>query len=365
MKKLVCLFVVLVLLLSGCGLELPQLRDMPDENAVPHRQLRYFAQEMDEQTYLNMCAYYEAAINFEQLCYLPYPVTQKELKKLITVIRYECPELMMLDVSQPFSLYATNNMVTSVELPYATTQKEYETMLAQTEAVIHELVEKSRDLTEAEKEKLVYDHIVSNAVYDENARWAGTAYGCLVEGKAKCDGISFAMKWVMEEMGIPCMIIAGNPPDGDVGHAWNVIKIDGAWYDLDVTADVSREASDIISYPAYNVSDSWVRQLYVLNDAYEDFSLPGTADMSGSYHGLRDCYVPAGEADRMEELYMEAYAQEGSFVIQFESKEDFEAFEENLTDRLDKLGRSEGLSSWSWSVYSIPDYRTIRIQAGK
>lgn len=366
MKKLICLLAAVMLLLSGCGISIPMTRATePNPDILKHRDIRYLAQEMDEQDYLNMCAYYEAAINFEQWCYLPYPVSQEELEQLITVTRYECPELMMLEVSRSFQVYGTKEQATAVEMPYSMDKEEYETKLAQTQAAIDELVQKSQGMTEAEKEKLVYDHIVTNSVYDETARWAATAYGCLVEGKAKCDGFSFAMKWVMEEMGISCMIVAGDPPDGGIGHAWNLIKIDGSWYDLDVTADVGREAGPGPNYPAYNVSDTWIRRLYELNDAYKAFDLPGASDMSQSYYGQNHCYVPAGGQDRMEELYMAAYAEEGSFVIQFESKEDFEAFEEDITDRLDKLGRSKGLSSWSWSVYSIPDYRTIRIQAGK
>ena len=359
-----------ILLLSGCGVEMlqemTQTRQMPDENVVLHRQLRYFAQEMDRETYLNMCAYYEAAINFEKRCYLPYPMTQTELEQLITLTRYECPELMMLEVSRSFSVYTTNEKATAVEMPYSMDKQDYEEKLSQTRSVIDELVEKCRGLTAAEQEKLVYDHIVTNSIYDEHAPWAGTAYGCLVEGRAKCDGFSFAMKWIMEELGIPCMIIAGNPTDGGIGHAWNVIKLDGQWYDLDVTADVSREEHGMVTYPAYNVSDSWIRQLYELNSAYERFGdIPGAADMTGSYHGLAGCYVPEGAEDRLEELYMEAYEDESSFVLQFESKEDFEAFEAEITDRLDMLGRNKGLHSWSWSVYSIPDYRTICIHAGK
>lgn len=366
MKKLGCLLIAVMLLLSGCGLSLPVGSSRtPDPDIVAYRDIRFFAQQMDEEAYLNMCAYYEAVLNFERRCDLPYPVDYKELEQLISLVRYECPELMMLDVSREFSYFITGDRVFSVEIPYCMTRQEYEEKLTKTEAVIRDLAQQGKGLSSSEKEKLVYDYIVTNSFYDDTAQWAGTAYGCLVEGKAKCDGISLAMKWAMEEMGVPCMVIAGDPPSGSVGHAWNVINIDGNWYDLDVTADVSKEPGGLVLYPAYNVSDGWIRDAYKLDDVYDGFSLPGTPDMSGSYHCLTGCYIPEGTDDRLEELYVKAYNNGESFVIQLESKQDFEQLEQQLADRLDRLGRLKGYSSWSWSVFSIPDYKTIHITAGK
>lgn len=364
-KRVICLLAVLVLLLSGCGVDLRTSTDMPDPDVVLYRDLRYFACEMDEESYMNMCAYYESAMAFEDWCELPYPAKQEEVEELIAVLRYECPELMMLDTTRGFELYTMGGDVTRVEVPYAMTESEYNSKLRQTRNVIEGIAGQCKELTDKQKEKLIYDYIVANCVYDENAQWAGTAYGCLVEGKAKCDGISSAMKWVSEEVGISCMTISGEPNDGSIGHAWNVICIDGQWYDLDVTADVNPEPGVAPCYPAYNVSDSWIRDRYILEEAYLNWGdLPGAEDMTGSYHSLSGSYIQAGEDDGMEELYMAAYEEAGTFILQFENTEDFEAFERELEERLEKLGNREKLSSWSWYMLSVPDYRTVSITAG-
>ena len=58
---------------------------------------------------------------------------------------------------------------------------------------------------------------------------AYSAYGCLVKGKAVCEGYSLAFNAIMLELGIPTKRMSGG------GHAWNMVKIGNRWYHVDVT----------------------------------------------------------------------------------------------------------------------------------
>ena len=40
----------------------------------------------------------------------------------------------------------------------------------------------------------------------------------------------------MNELGIPCDIVFGTCTNGG-GHAWNLVQLDGNWYQMDVTWD--------------------------------------------------------------------------------------------------------------------------------
>ena len=367
MKRFCCLLIALMVFLTGCGLDPAQFREMPDENVVEYRDLRYFAQAMDRETYMNLCACYEAALAFEEWCDLPYPMLPAEVEALIGVLRCECPELMMLDLGRPFEMITVGGNVIRLQLHYRMDAGVYGAMDLQVRRQLKEFAQQCQGLTDAEKERLIYDYITQNCVYDDTADWAGTAFGCLIQGRAKCDGISDAMKWALEAVGVPCITIAGMPLQGDVGHAWNVVCLDGIWYDLDVTADVNREEDEAENcYSAYNVSDSWVRQQYELEGYLADYSpLPGTPNMDGSYHALTGGYVKTGEEDNLEQLYKQAYETQGSFILQFESQQDFEDFEEDLEARLEVLGNQQHWPSWSWATVSVPDYRTIHITAGE
>jgi hypothetical protein len=73
-----------------------------------------------------------------------------------------------------------------------------------------------------------------------------TAYGLFKLHSAVCDGYARSCKVLLDELGVECIIITGKG-DGE-NHAWNMIKINGAWYHTDV---------------CWNDS-SWTRQDYLL-----------------------------------------------------------------------------------------------------
>jgi hypothetical protein len=62
----------------------------------------------------------------------------------------------------------------------------------------------------------------------------------LKDKKAVCEGYSNLMVAFCTASSIPCFVVCGNTktPNGDIPeilHAWNVIRIDSAWYELDIT----------------------------------------------------------------------------------------------------------------------------------
>lgn len=60
-----------------------------------------------------------------------------------------------------------------------------------------------------------------------------TAYGALVEGDAVCQGYALAYKLLLDKCGIDSVLVTSN----EMGHAWNLVKLDGSWYHVDVTWD--------------------------------------------------------------------------------------------------------------------------------
>lgn len=61
-----------------------------------------------------------------------------------------------------------------------------------------------------------------------------TAYGALIDGCAVCDGYSCAAKAILDRLGVECDFVTGVCTNGG-GHAWNLVLVDGNWYQLDVT----------------------------------------------------------------------------------------------------------------------------------
>lgn len=107
--------------------------------------------------------------------------------------------------------------------------------------------------TDFEKAVFLHDYIRDHCKYDwgtlvdfytdfrthlgDYGRRTGNAYGCLIDGKAICGGIAEAYMLLLTRVGVECRVIFGNAYG--MGHAWNVVKINGQWYHVDVTWDLS------------------------------------------------------------------------------------------------------------------------------
>ncbi len=84
---------------------------------------------------------------------------------------------------------------------------------------------------------LIYDDSCTSE--DDYFDYSHTAYGAIVDGLAVCDGYSAGFSLIMERLGIPSMIVTGEAgePWNTGGHAWNMVQLDGNWYEVDTTWD--------------------------------------------------------------------------------------------------------------------------------
>lgn len=367
-RRIICICLSLCMLgLFGCGKAQQATTSAPQLTQIPNQELRVLIGQLDTQSQANLCAMYEAASQFRTKAELPYPTTEEKVNILVAVLRYSCPELFQLDFTQPMSYTTLNGQVVELQLPLTLTQAEYETQYAACQAVIDQLIQQTQGMTDAQKEKYVYDYITNHCQYDAERKNAGTPYGCLVEGYAKCDGASLTMQWIMESMGIRCLTLAGEPVNGPIGHAWNTIELDGVFYDVDVTADLAKPNEDRSQlYPAYNVSRTWIRDQYYLDPGLSSWSqLPGTDSMDMSYHALNGDFIKKGQTPDLEERFLQAYQDESGFMLQFEAQEDYQTFLEQLETQINQIGSSNNLPGWAFRYCTVDSFRTVSLQVGK
>lgn len=317
---------------------------------IDNFELRYFVSAMNDAQLENFCAIYEAALNYEPSCMLPNEMTEEELADMYLVLYAECPELLHLDGAQTYEYsYSTrpSGLVYQLTFSYELSEDEYQRQYQACCEVIERLVRETEGMTDAEKEMYVYKYIALGCVYDKKSSNCGSAYGTLVDGRAKCAGISRAMKWAMEEMGIQCLVLMGDTVNNPEGHDWNVIRLDGRYYDLDVTADTRNGTNGtMLAYYAYNTSDTLIRKKQLVFDCFERFApIPGSDTMDNSYYALAGRYVRSGEscAAILDELVDEAMNNGGEFVgLQFESKSDLDALLNNMGSEIDDRVRAMG-----------------------
>lgn len=98
-------------------------------------------------------------------------------------------------------------------------------------------------MTDLEKALYVHDYLALNYSYDERIFNSDSSiknqtifdlYNFFVQKTGVCQAYTIAYKYIMQNvLGIPTRIATS----WDMGHAWNVIQIDGNWYHVDVTWD--------------------------------------------------------------------------------------------------------------------------------
>lgn len=105
--------------------------------------------------------------------------------------------------------------------------------------------------TDAEKVQAIYTYLYDTVSYDTVRRnhrgyhLKTTAYAALIQHTAVCQGYCVALYRLLKEAGVDCRIITGMAEyEGEAEfHAWNLVCIDGLWYNVDLTWDKALETN--------------------------------------------------------------------------------------------------------------------------
>jgi hypothetical protein len=82
-----------------------------------------------------------------------------------------------------------------------------------------------------------YDFITRNVSYDTSLQ-NSSAYDAMMKNSAICEGCASLLYRLLSRLGVRARIITGT--SRDVPHAWNIVRINGSWYNADVTWDLGR-----------------------------------------------------------------------------------------------------------------------------
>lgn len=121
-----------------------------------------------------------------------------------------------------------------------------------------------------DKLMVFHDYLVLNSSFElseENMSYNSSIYNAFGSGKSQgniqCNGYAKAMQYLCDKAGIKSMVITGENKDGS-SHAWNIVDVDGKWYNLDCTWD-----DPILNPPNYKnykysyflVPDKWIHNV--------------------------------------------------------------------------------------------------------
>lgn len=173
-------------------------------------------------------------------------------------------------------------------------------------------------MTLVEKERALHDWLTDNSEYHKeilDAYMNGenlnaiseiygdsfNPYGVLINGVGVCQSYAEAYKLLCEEANVPCIVVTGNL--SSIPHAWNKVKLEDAWYHVDVT---NNDGDGSIPYAVFNTSDTLTSSDFTM-DKY--FAIDSELQIYTSDKNDKDYYFVNGSFAESEEQLLELFEE--------------------------------------------------------
>ncbi|MBR5442242.1 MAG: hypothetical protein IKV44_04760 [Clostridia bacterium] len=188
---------------------------------------------------------------------IPTMLPGDDLSRIFQAISHDNPDLFGLSLN--CSVY-TRGYKTYFRPNYDISYNEYASQLAEVQGVVSSIVANAKTYKSIyEQEKFVHDYIINHCAYEEptNDPAVNTIYGCLVLGKASCEGYSRSFQYIMNQLGVDNRLVTGESADDGVnfvGHMWNYVVLDGNGYFVDLTWDDPRTEGSVLRHTYFNVT---------------------------------------------------------------------------------------------------------------
>lgn len=157
------------------------------------------------------------------------------LTRIYTTVMADHPEIFYVE-GVNYTITSVGGVATSLELEakYTMTSEEVDAWREKVEETVQMILSAiPSDADEYMKAKLVYDYLVANTDYVEGADENQNILSVFFNHKSVCNGYAKAAALLYQRLGMPSSVITGQAAGGL--HAWNFLRVNGAWYLLDVT----------------------------------------------------------------------------------------------------------------------------------
>jgi hypothetical protein len=219
-------------------------------------------------------------------------------------------------------------------------------MQKEIDAVVNPLLNEAKGKSSTfDKLKVFHDWLVLNCSFAWDEPHHATIYGAFVLKKAQCAGYAKGMKYLCDKAGIKSMVVTGYNNKGE-SHAWNVVDVNGVWYNLDSMWDdpvFSTPMTTFLRNTYFLVPDRWIhnnthfdvntRKLNSGTITY--FKPPACTETAQNYFTVKNMvYKDAASADKaIKEQIDKAVAAKGHVVeIRADSKEVYDAIYNKLRE---------------------------------
>ena len=389
MKNRILLFTAALtavsLLLSGCA---PELGTETSEQKIKSdtKSSVYTSESIDEPTYESTFSEPETDVSDADIIYDAFVAGLQDNKESIWIdsnvwnsdinlalnktIRYH-PEFFWLGGYHVTTSYSKSK-ITIKNLPDIVGRDDIPSMRNELEAAADNIIAMIPPGSDTfGKIVFVHDYIVEHTDYDSKAAIEilsggnglyGTAYGCLVQGNAICQGYALGFMYIMQKLGINCGFVSGETERGD--HAWNYVEVDGTNYWIDVTWDdpssnddptqsgTNQENVGNLRHVYCLINDDLLLRSRTISDNIE--YIPVCSSMADNYYRRNNAYFYSYDKAGVRAVLI-AGASERKAEMMFSSREALDETMDGLFTQMDFWELSDEMLHSEEVTYSIEE----------
>ena len=245
-----------------------------------------------------------------------------ELNEVFNCVMNDHPEFFYVDGYQ-YMKYTVGNIITKITFSgkYTMTEPEIKAKQSHIDNVVTDYLAGMPDtVDEYEIVKYLYEKLIYSTEYDSQADNNQNICSVFIGGRSVCQGYAKAMQYLLQQKGMEALLVTGYT--NQEGHAWNLVRVNGAYYYLDPTwgdASYTFSGGDSsytgnnppINYDYFLVTTEEISKTHQIDT---EEKLPLCDSTVDNYYVREGLYLENYDEERLRAIFEAGYEQDSHYI---------------------------------------------------